>query len=88
MDIDTAEGLASLARMLGKMNERTILNGLTLDLVVVLAAAMRRQGSLSDNDITYIDDAFVNAGNGWPKGQAELARKVLDDARGVWTAAA
>lgn len=64
-----------------------MLNGLSLDLSVILAAALRRQGLLGHNEVDLIDTAFANTEDGWPEGKAEKARKVLDASLAVWDAA-
>jgi hypothetical protein len=84
MDVETAETVQRLLRLIDNVNDRSMLNGLSLDLSIVLACAMRRQGLLSALEIDTIEKVFTNAEVDWPSGRAEKARKVLDASRKLW----
>ncbi len=87
MDSETANALQAAIRMIDNVNERSMLNGLSIDLTVTIAAALRRQGLLNRDEVSAIDQAFQNADEIWPDGVAEKARKVLNTSKAVWLAA-
>jgi hypothetical protein len=87
MDMDTVEALQSVMRMIENVNDRSMLNGLSLDLATVVAVALRRQGLLSPVEVDTIEQAFANTAADWPDGQATKARELLDMTQKLWAAA-
>ena len=86
MDIETAKALEATVRMIDNVNDRSLLNGLSLDLATVIAVAMRRQGLLSPAEVDTIEQAFTNTKEDWPEGRAPKARKLLDVTHQLWDA--
>jgi len=87
VDLETANALQSAVRMIDNVNDRSMLNGLSMDLTVIMAAALRRQALFSDVEVQMIAQAFANAEETWPEGRAEKARKALVASKAVWDAA-
>jgi hypothetical protein len=58
MDVETAEAIQRLLRMIDNVNQRNSLGQLTLNGVMVLLASNRRQGMLSEVEIKIIDQTF------------------------------
>lgn len=87
MDLETAEALQAAARMIDNVNDRSMLNQVSLDLSVFVAAALRRQGLLNALETEMIERVFNGAEQDWPDGKAPKARQVLELSRRVWDAA-
>lgn len=86
MDVETAEAIQSVIRMIDNVNNRSMLNGLSLDISLAVAASLRRQGLLNDMETSFIDQCFAHTAEDWPEGQAEKARGLLDNALALWRA--
>ncbi len=86
MDIETAKALEATVRMIDNVNDRSMLNGLSIDLTTTIAVAMRRQGLLSRVEVETIEQSFAHTKEDWPEGRAPKARKLLDAAKELWDA--
>ena len=87
MDIETAEVIQGLLRMIDSVNERNSLGRLALNGVMVLLASSRRQGTLSPTEIKMIDQTFEDMEADEALERYENVRKLFDTARELWDAA-
>lgn len=86
MDIETAKAMQAAVRMIDNVNDRSMLNGLSLNLSLIVAVALRRQGLLSSVEIATVEQSFDNAKADWPEGKASKALETLNAARRLWDA--
>jgi hypothetical protein len=87
MDAGLGEAMQGMIRLIDNVNDRSMLNGLSLDLSMIVAVAMRRQGLLSAMEIDMIDQVFDNTEADWPEEQSPKAKELLDVSRKLWNAA-
>lgn len=87
MDVETAEAMQRLLRMIDNVNERNSLGQLTLNGVMVLLASNRRQGLLSEAEINMIDQTFEDMETDEALERYRQVRALFDKARELWRAA-
>lgn len=87
MDIQTAQTIERLVRMIDSVNERNSLGRLAFNGVMVLLASSRRQGTLTTSEISTIDQTFEEMETDEALERYENVRKLFDTARNLWDAA-
>jgi hypothetical protein len=87
MDVEIAEAIQGLLRMIDNVNERNSLGQLTLNGVMVLLASNRRQGMLSDAEIKMIDQTFEQMEMDEALERYQKIRALFEKARELWKAA-
>lgn len=87
MDIETAQAIQALTRMVDHVHSTHALNGLQFNITVALAASARRHNQLGELEIRMIETSFEEIGADIEQQPYEKSKELYRTARELWETA-